>query len=252
MKRLFLIGNNKMHFTKSEIVPYLKKLCAISKKTENNICIAVSAPYLYLAEKYLKKSKVAYGLQNCHYEKKGQFTGENSVTMLKDFAGTICIVGHSERRLYNHETDEEINLKLKSLLKENLKPIFCFGETREDREKDLTKKVIKTQLEIGLNDLTKDEVKKIYFAYEPVWAMGTGESATARQVEDMSKYIKQYICKMFDLTDGEIILLYGGSLNSDNAVEILSGQHIDGGLIGMASLDIDKFAELIRLEIKED
>ena len=252
MKKLYLIGNHKMNLTKTQLEPILKGLVKLSKKTNNVIGVAVSSPYLYLTEKYLKKSGVLYGSQNVHYEKKGAFTGENSIDMLKDFGCKISIVGHSERRAYDNETDEKINLKLKSLLKENLKPVFCFGETKEQRDKDLTKKIIKTQLESGLLDLTKEEVKKIIFAYEPVWAIGTGESATSKQAEDMARFTKQYICKLYDLTEGEIVLLYGGSLSPDNAVEILSKTHIDGGLIGGASLKLDLFEQLINLKIEEE
>lgn len=251
MKKLYLIGNHKMNFTKSEIIPYLKGLSKISKKTSNYVGVAVSTPYLYLAENHLRKSKVLYGVQNCHYERKGAFTGENSVTMLKDFGCTICVVGHSERRLYNNETNDTVNLKIKALLKENIRPVFCFGETKEHRERDLTKKVIKTQIEEGLCDLSRDEVKKILFAYEPVWAIGTGESATSKQAEEVARFVKQFVCKMFDLTEGEIVLLYGGSLTPDNANELLSKTHIDGGLIGGASLNLEKFEKLICTSIEE-
>ena len=252
MKKLFLIGNHKMNLTKTELEPFLSRLSKLTKKVDNVVGVAVSSPYLYLTEKYLRKTSVLYGGQNCHFEKKGAYTGEISADMLKDFGCKINIVGHSERRAYDNETDEKTNLKIKALLKQNIRPVFCFGETKEQRDKDLTKKVIKTQLENGLIDLTRDEVKKIIFAYEPVWAIGTGESATSKQAEDICRFVKQYICKMFDLTEGEIVLLYGGSLNPNNAFDILSKTHIDGGLIGGASLKIDEFEKLINLKIEEE
>jgi triosephosphate isomerase len=251
MKKLYIIGNHKMNLTRAELEPFLKGLSKESKKTDNVVGVAVSSPYLYLAEKYLKKTSILYGSQNCHFEKKGAYTGEVSVDMLRDFGGRISIVGHSERRAYDNETNEKINLKIKALLRSNVKPIFCFGETKDERDNDLTKKVIKTQLESCLIDLTRDEVKKLIFAYEPVWAIGTGESATSKQAEDVCRYVKQYICKMFELTEGEIVLLYGGSLNPTNAVELLSKTHIDGGLIGGASLKLDAFEKLINLKIEE-
>lgn len=251
MKKLYLFGNHKMNLISSDLEPYLKKLSKIAKKTDNVVGVAVSSPYLGLAEKHLKNSGVYYGAQTCHYADKGAFTGENSVGMLKDFGCNMCIVGHSERRQYDNETNEKINLKIKALLKQNIRPVFCFGETKEERDKDLTKKVIKSQLEEGLKDLTKAEIKKIIFAYEPVWAIGTGESATSLQAEEVAKYSKQYVCKMFDLTVGEIVLLYGGSLKPENAVELLSKRHIDGGLIGGACLNVDTFEKLINLNIED-
>ena len=252
MKKLYLIGNHKMNLSKADLIPYLKGIKKFASKTGNVVGVAVATPYIYLAEKFLRKSDVLYGAQDCHYEKKGAFTSEISSVMLKDFGCKMSIVGHSECRAYNGDTNEIINRKIKALLKDNLRPIFCIGETKEERDSDLTKKVIKTQLEEGLKDLTKDEVKKIFFAYEPVWAIGTGVNATSKQAEDIAKYIKQYIGKLFDTTNGEIVLLYGGSLNPSNAVELLSNPNIDGGLIGGASLKLDTFEKLINLKIDED
>lgn len=251
MKKLYLFGNHKMNLNKVDLRDYLKKLAKISKGAKNKVGVAISSPYLYLAEKYLKKTSILYGAQNCHYMSKGPYTGENSVKMLKDFGCGICIVGHSERILNDNETNEKINLKIKALLKDAISPVFCLGETLEEKNKGLTKKAIKIQLEEGLKDLTREEVKKIYFSYEPVWAIGTGETATPKQVEEIARFIKDYICKMFDITEGEVILLYGGSLKPENASEILSKTHIDGGLIGGASLNIETFQKLINIEVEE-
>ena len=251
MKKLYLFGNHKMNFTRGELEPYLKELKKCAEKSNNVVGVAISSPYLYLAEKHLKKSSVRYGAQNCHYKFKGSYTGENSVAMIKEFGCKICLVGHSERRKKYNETNDKINLKIKALLKENMTPILCFGETLEERDNSLTKKVIKTQLEEALIDISRDEAKKIIFAYEPVWAIGTGESATSKQVEDTARFIKQHLTKLFDLTEGEIVLLYGGSLKPENAVEILSKTHVDGGLIGGACLNIDTFEKLINIKIED-
>ena len=240
-----------MNLTGKDFEAYFKRLSKVAKKTENVVGVAVSTPYLYLAEKHLKNAGVYYGAQTCHFADKGAYTGETSVSMLKDFGCGICLVGHSERRQYDNETNEKVNLKIKALLKQGLKPVFCFGETKEERDKDLTKKTIRTQLEAGLQDLNKTEAKKIIFAYEPVWAIGTGESATSLQAEEATKYAKQVICKLFDLTEGEIVMLYGGSLKPDNAVELLSRPHIDGGLIGGACLNMDTFEKIITLNIED-
>ena len=251
MKKLYIFGNHKMNLNKTQLDEYLKNLAKASKHCNHCVGLAVSSPYLYLAKKYLTKTNVLYGAQNCHYADKGNFTGENSVKMIKDFGCNICIVGHSERRAYDNETNEKINLKIKTLLKNSLRPIFCFGETKEEREKGLTKKVVKTQLEEGLKDIVKDEIKKIIFAYEPVWAISPNLPATPKQVEEMAKFVKEYLCKMYDITEGEIILLYGGSLNSNNGMEFLTKTHIDGGLIGSASLDIEEFKRLINIVIED-
>lgn len=251
MKKLYLFGNHKMNFNKSDYEKYLKQLARAAKGAKNQVAVAISTPYLYLAEKYLKKSGVLYGAQTCHYVDAGAFTGETSVKMLKDFGCRICIVGHSERRQYDNETNEKVNLKIKQLLKNLISPVFCFGETLDQRNNGLMKKVIKTQLEEGLKDLTSEEVKRIYFAYEPVWAIGTGQSATSKQAEEVAKFVKEYIAKMFDITEGEIILLYGGSLKPENADDILSKTHIDGGIIGGACLNVETFSKLITLKIEE-
>ena len=251
MKKLYLFGNHKMNLTRSELEDYFKDLKKVADKTSNVVGVAVSSPYLYLAEKYLKKSNVRYGAQNCHYKQKGAYTGENSVSMIKEFGSKICLVGHSERRQKYNETNEKVNLKIKTLLKENMTPILCFGETLDERDNGLTKKVIKTQLEEALIDISRDEVKKVIFAYEPVWAIGTGETATSKQVEDTARFIKQHLVKMFEVTEGELVLLYGGSLKPENAVEILSKTHIDGGLIGGACLNMDSFGKLINLKIED-
>ena len=251
MKKLYLFGNHKMNFNKAEYEKYLKQLSKNCKNSKNEVAIAVSAPYLYLAEKFLKKTDILFGAQNCHFADKGAYTGENSVKMLKDFGCRICIVGHSERRQYDNETNEKVNLKIKQLLKNLVSPVLCFGETLDERNNGLMKRVIKTQLEEGLKDLTSDEVKRIYFAYEPVWAIGTGQSATSKQAEEVAKFVKEYIAKMFNITEGEIVLLYGGSLKPENAEEILSKTHIDGGLIGGACLDVENFKKLIDIRVEE-
>jgi len=252
MKKLYLFGNQKMNFNKrEEIINYFKDINKISKYSKNQIGIAVSSPYLYLAEKFLKKSKVYYGAQNCHYENKGAFTGEQSVPMIKDFGCKICLVGHSEVRVINGDTHEKINSKIKALLKENVRPIYCFGETKEQRDNGLTKKTIKTQFDEELKDVSREEIKKIIFAYEPVWAIGTGENATPKQAEEIAKFIKEHLAKIYDITEGEIILLYGGSLKPNIAKEIFEKTHIDGGLIGGACLKVSEFKQIIDIEIKD-
>jgi len=250
MKKLYLFANHKMNMDAEKLLPYLKALPKACK-TNNVVGLAVSNIYLPMASEKLRKQGVLYGAQNIYEKETGAYTGETSVLSIKDFGAKICLVGHSERRQYFNETNEQVNEKIKLLLKHAIRPVLCFGETKQERDDSLTKKVIKTQLSQALMDITKDEIKKIIFAYEPVWAIGTGESATAKQAEDTARFIKEYLCKTYDMIEGEIILLYGGSLNASNAQEILSKTHIDGGLIGGAGLKIEEFEKIINLKIDE-
>ena len=236
----YLIGNLKMNFTLNNYKCYLNKLNKLSKKSENKVAVIVPYPYLSVCKKYFKN----FGAQNCHYEDKGAFTGEVSVSMLKDFNCKYCIIGHSERRAYYNETDQEVNKKVKALLNGGITPILCFGETLSEKESQKTKKVIKKQLTLALKDVA--DASKIIFAYEPVWAIGTGLTPTITDIKKIAKYIKEQINKISNVKIEDIILLYGGSMNNKNAAQITQIPNIDGGLIGGACLDINKFEEIIK------
>jgi len=248
MKVCYLIGNLKMNKTKQDIVPYLKALDKVSKKTNNIVGVCLPSIHIPLAQKYLKYT--SYGAQNVYFQDKGAYTGEQSVGMLVSYVCHICIVGHSERRQLFIETDEMINKKVKALVSSPVTPIICVGETLEERESGKTEKVVNGQIEKAIKGLSLEEVKKCWFAYEPIWAIGTGKSATAEDAEQVIKLIKKVVLKKHTELDGHrTIVLYGGSMNDKNCHELLSQPDIDGGLIGGASLDVDKFEKIINTKI---
>jgi len=201
---------------------------------------------------FLKGSNIKIGAQNCYFEKKGAFTGEVSPSMLKEAGCTYVILGHSERRQYFKETDEFINKKIKAALAEGLIPILCVGETLEEREKNITNDVIKTQITGSLKGFTPAEVTGMIIAYEPVWAIGTGKVATPAQAEDVHKFIRENIGKLFNKEAAEAVRIqYGGSVKPDN-VNILMGEaDIDGALVGGAALEAESFVKLVKFEKKK-
>lgn len=240
----YLIGNLKMNMDEKQLIPYLKGLKKQAKRYNNIVGVAVPFPYLYLVKKYLGKTKIWYGSQNVNENDKGAYTGEVALNMLKDFDVDFSIVGHSERRAYYNETDASVNAKIKKLLEEKITPIFCFGENLAQREKNEQNKVVQKQITQALKDIDVDDIGSIIFAYEPIWAIGTGVSATSAQAEKMAKHVKDFIVKKFDIERGKIRVLYGGSLNDKNADELLSKDNIDGGLIGGASLKVETFEKI--------
>lgn len=249
-KELYLIGNFKMNMTKSTIVPYLKSIKKLAKGNSNHVGICVPYVYLPLAEKYLGKTNVLYGAENMHFLDKGAYTGEVSAEMLNDFNCDLVIIGHSERRAYYNETDDTVNQKVLKALSSSLVPVICVGESLEEREANKTLKVIEKQLKLALKDVKVEDLSSIIFAYEPIWAIGTGKTATSDQAEEVIAYMKKYICKMFKLkSDDLIVVLYGGSMNEKNAKELLSMPSIDGGLIGGACLDLNKFSTIFNTHI---
>lgn len=221
----------------------------------NNIDIACIPPftYLFLMKDLLKDSNIKYGGQNMYFEEKGAWTGEISPLMLKDLGCTYVIIGHSERRKYFDETDELLNKKIKSALKNNLFPIFCVGETQDERDSGLAKKVAERQLVNGLAEMNPDEVKKITIAYEPVWAIGTGRNATPEQAEEMHKFLRDLIEQKYgeDISQ-KVRIQYGGSVTPENAESLLKEEDIDGALVGGASLRVDLFVEILKVAGRRD
>lgn len=248
MKKLYLIGNLKMNKTYSELEVYFQEVSTIASTASNVVGVCVPSVYLDLAKYSLEGSKVLYGAQNMHYKESGAYTGEISAEMINDFNCDIVIIGHSERRSYYNETDADVNLKIKKALASGLTPIVCFGETLEERNNNMAYSVIENQLSGALADLEVEDVERIIFAYEPVWAIGTGVSATSDQAEEMIAFAKRLISDEFDIKNS--IVLYGGSLKASNADEILSKPSIDGGLIGGACLKVDEFEKIINTKVE--
>ena len=249
MRKKVIAGNWKMHNDLTESQNLISKLTAGLSSEEVNCEVIICPPYTSLSEasSLIKGTKVKLGAQNMHFEEQGAFTGEISAKMLKSVGCEYVILGHSERRSIFGETDEIINKKIKKALASDLKPIFCVGETLEQREKGITKDVIKIQVINGLKDLTAADLTKIIIAYEPVWAIGTGKTASPAQAEEVHEFIRDMIKENFSADVAEnIIIQYGGSVKPENAVELMSQNDIDGALIGGACLKADSFISIIK------
>ena len=241
MKKLYLIGNHKMNLSYAELDKYFDNLVEAVNETNNVVGVCVPSCYLDLAKYKLEGSTILFGAENCYHKDSGAYTGEISAKMLTDFNCDLVIVGHSERRTLFGETDEDVNLKTKKAIENGLMPIICFGETLEERNSNKQKDVVKTQVLASLEGIEKDDLNRIIFAYEPVWAIGTGLTATSDQAEEIISYAKELITEKYGVNADEIIMLYGGSLKPSNALEILSKPSINGGLIGGACLKVDDF-----------
>lgn len=246
MRRKVIAGNWKMNKNIQETETYINELKELVKDTQNEVVICVPFIDLCKAVKTAKGTNIKIGAQNVHFEEKGAYTGEVSPKMLADTGVEYVIIGHSERREYFNETDETINRKLKAALAYGLKPILCVGETLEQREQGITKMWITGQVRYDMKGLSKDEAKNIIIAYEPIWAIGTGKTASKEDANEALKWIREEIEKLYDkeLAD-EIIIQYGGSVKSSNASELFAMSDIDGGLVGGASLEPAEFAKIV-------
>ena len=247
MRVPLIAGNWKMYKTRKEALEFAKRFKELYHDTD--IRAAVIAPYTQLdvLAGAFKGSGVGVGAQNVHFEDEGAFTGEISVPMLSELGVDYCIVGHSERRQYFGETDETVNLKLKKLLRESdITPILCVGEVLAEREKGVQNEVVSGQLKKDLEGLTAEEAGRLVIAYEPVWAIGTGKTATPEQAGEMCAMIRNAVSEMFDEdTCDRVIIQYGGSVTPENATQIMNMEEIDGALVGGASLDPVKFMQIV-------
>jgi triosephosphate isomerase len=249
MRRKAIAGNWKMHKDLSESQNLISKLINELGKEDVNCDIIICPPFTSLSEaaELVKNTKIKLGAQNMHFEDKGAFTGEVSAAMLKSVGCEYVILGHSERRAIFNESDEIINRKIKKALGSGLKPIFCIGETLQQREGGIMNDVIKRQVTEGLQHISKGEMEKVIIAYEPVWAIGTGVTATPQQAQEVHVYVRQLINNIFgEDTAQELIIQYGGSVKPDNARELLSQSDIDGALVGGACLEADSFLKIIK------
>jgi triosephosphate isomerase len=249
MRRKVIAGNWKMHKDLSESQNLISKLINVLGKEDVNCDIIICPPFTSLSEAadLVKNTKIKLGAQNMHFENKGAFTGEVSAAMLKSVGCEYVILGHSERRAIFNESDEIINRKIKKALDSGLKPIFCIGETLQQRDGGIMNDVIKWQVTEGLQHISKGEMEKVIIAYEPVWAIGTGVTATPQQAQEVHVYVRQLINNIFgEDTAQELIIQYGGSVKPDNARELLSQSDIDGALVGGACLEADSFLKIIK------
>jgi triosephosphate isomerase (TIM) len=233
--KTIIAGNWKMHKTVKEAVNFLKKLNKIMDKP-SNVEIIICPSYTCLSDAVKESGEVDIGAQNIHFEKEGAFTGEISADMLKETGIKYVIIGHSERRQYYNETDETVNLKIKTALANNIKPIVCVGERLEQRKSNKTKEIISKQIKKGLEGI---DVNKLIIAYEPCWAIGSGLTATKEQAEEVHSLIRSLI------NSDKVPILYGGSVKPENSKDLLSQPNINGALIGGASLNPTKFNQII-------
>lgn len=245
--RIIVAGNWKMNKTMAEAIAFFEAMESLSL---NNVEAIIGLPAIFASQikSQFPNSNVKLSLQNVSEKNNGAFTGEISASMIQSLDIPYCIVGHSERRSYYYETDELIFQKIKQCLAHQITPIFCIGETLEERELGNTFEVIEKQLERGLGDLKASEVQHLYIAYEPVWAIGTGKTASTEQAQEVHLFIYQYLQTKFGTeTASHIPLLYGGSCNTSNAEALFSQPNIWGGLIGGASLEPNSFIELVEI-----
>ena len=245
MRKTIIAGNWKMNKTPSEAA----ELAAAIAQIQGAKCeVVICPPFvdLFFAKKALEGSNVKLGAQNCHWKESGAFTGEISADMLIEAGCDYVILGHSERRQYFGETDETVNLRTKAALEKGLKTIVCVGETLEEREQGITEKVIDRQIRLGLADLTAEQMANVVIAYEPVWAIGTGLTATNEQAEEVCKFIRDLLTELFGAAVAEeTTIQYGGSMNAGNCAALLAMPNIDGGLIGGAALKPADFAVIV-------
>ena len=245
MRKKIVAGNWKMNKTPSEAVALAKMLVPLVDTDKVDVVFCVPAIDIIPVAEAIKGTKIALGAENMYFEESGAYTGEISPAMLIDAGVKYVILGHSERRQYFAETDETVNKKVKKALEHNLIPIMCCGETLEQREKGITIDFIRTQIKCGLNSISKDDITKVVVAYEPIWAIGTGKTATSAEAEEVCAAIRGVLGEMYDKETAEKIRIqYGGSVNGKNAAELFAMPDIDGGLVGGASLK-EEFKDIV-------
>ncbi len=253
MSRKFLIaGNWKMNKTATEAADLIEEVNSlIGDQTSVQVCVCPSFTSLSRASELVEKSEILLGAQDMNAAPSGAFTGEISAEMLRDLYVSFVILGHSERRQYFGETNQLINKKILASVENNLKPIYCIGETLEEREADKTLEVVGSQVREGLENFPSQSVENLVLAYEPVWAIGTGKTATDDMAQEVHAFIRKVLAEMFgDTAAAGIRILYGGSMKPENAAGLLSQEDVDGGLIGGASLTGRAFSGIVEAALK--
>ena len=245
MRKPIIAGNWKMHKTIAEALEFVNEV----KDRVNNdkVEAVICAPFTLLKDlkQATKGTNIKIGAQNMHFEEKGAFTGEISPLMLKELDMDYVVIGHSERRQYFNETDETVNKKVLKALEVGIDPILCVGETLEEREAGKTKDVCKVQVEKALENVSKEDLAKVVIAYEPVWAIGTGKTATSEDANDVIAYIREVVANLYGELANEVRIQYGGSVKHSNVAEIMNQSDIDGALVGGASLEANDYVELV-------
>lgn len=249
MRRKIAAANWKMNLTWADGATLLEKLIGqdIGLRESQQVIISVPFPYLSLAKEIIRNKKgFEIAAQNCHHKEAGAFTGEVSAMMLQSLAIRFCIVGHSERREYQAETNSQLAEKMQQCFAHQITPIFCCGESLPTREKNEQNTFVQTQLEQSLFVLAPEQIAQTIIAYEPIWAIGTGKTATTAQAQEIHQFIRSQLASSFgDSLADQVSILYGGSVKAANAVELFSCPDVDGGLVGGASLQADEFTKII-------
>ena len=245
MRKKIVAGNWKMNQTPSEAIALANSLKDSINTTEVDVIFCVPAIDIIPVTEALKGTNISVGAQNMFYENSGAFTGELSAAMLNDVNVKYVILGHSERRQYFAETDATVNLKTLKAIENKIVPIICVGESLEQREQGITIDLVRTQVKIALQNVTADQAKEVVIAYEPIWAIGTGKTATSQQAEEVCKAIREVVAEIYSKEVADVIRIqYGGSVTADSANELFNMPNIDGGLVGGASLKPD-FAKIV-------
>ncbi len=252
-RKTVIAGNWKMNKLPSEARPFVDDLRSKMPKTKTcDTVLCVPYPIIPAMARAIKDSRIVFGAQDVSVHDKGAYTGEVNAAMLADLGCRYCIVGHSERRAYHGETDSDVNTKVVKLLEQNITPIICVGESLEQREKELTLEFIEYQVKAALAGLEPKQVKRCVIAYEPIWAIGTGKTATAEQAAEVCESIRVVIRKLYGARVARAVTIqYGGSMNAKNAAELLAQPDIDGGLIGGASLKPADFTTIVNAANQE-
>lgn len=246
MRKPIIAGNWKMHKTVSEAKAFVSEFKNLLGNSDVEVALCAPFTQLTALKEAVEGTQVKIGAQNMHFEEKGAFTGEISPVMLNEIGVDYCIIGHSERRQYFAETDETVNQKLKAAIAHQIAPILCVGETLEERETNQTEAVINRQITKDLEGLSNEEVANLVIAYEPIWAIGTGKTATPEQANETIAYIRKVILDMYnDEVSESVRIQYGGSVKPNNASEIMNQEDIDGALVGGASLKPQDFIEIV-------
>ena len=247
LRKAVIAGNWKMNKTRPEAKALIEEMKPLVADAGCEVIACVPFTNLETVLEAAKGSNIQVGAQNCHFEKSGAFTGEISADMLKEMGVSYVIIGHSERRQYFGETDVTVNKRLKAALAAGLKVILCVGEMLDDRENGITAELVALQTKIALKDVSAEELKNVIIAYEPVWAIGTGKTATAEQANEVCAIIRGVIASLYGKESADAITIqYGGSMNAKNAEELVAQPDVDGGLIGGASLKAQDFSVIVK------
>ena len=246
MRKKVIAGNWKMNMLPDATIRFIDELTPLVKDTQSEVILCVPYTDLFYALLTAQNTNIKIGAQNMHWEESGAYTGEISAPMLKSIGVEYVIIGHSERRQYFNETDESVNKKIKAAFKYELNPIVCVGETLEERENGEAIKKVTDQVMLALGGLTEKQVENTIIAYEPIWAIGTGKTATSDDANEMAKAIRQKITNLYGQNTAErVIIQYGGSVKASNSKELFSTSDIDGALVGGASLKSDEFEKIV-------